>query len=188
VGSDWRDCIITLIDLVDAKEDAAEGVASVRMRELHRLVTQELGGGALGSVAHAYVWNDSVLALSYVDQTIQSYETALRDVRRLKGRIDQLRPSYAIAVKGQPFPPADDLPAHLRVTVLAASSWAMANCFLIEDKLRKYRATWYVDAWIADKLSGTLPAFRKGTVAMLPKKRRRSIHLYKRDLWNEGEG
>ena len=185
MGANWCDCIVTYIDLVDATKDASIGVATRQMRQLHALVIKGLGGGVLSTVAQAYVWNDSVLVLSFVDEgKPHSYHTALRDICALKARIDELGTSYAIIVKGQPFPPTKGLAPDPRVTVLRTSSWAMANCFLIEKTLKQYRASWYLDSRVAGKVSTCKP-FRKETMALLPKNHRRSIHLYKGRLLPE---
>ena len=181
MGADWRDCIVTYIDLVDAKEGAALGVATERMRHLHALVGKLLAGPLLPSAAHAYVWNDAVLVLSFVDESSPSYRAAVRDVCTLKARIDSLHPSFAIVVKGQTFPPPNGPHLDPRVTVLKTSSWAMANCFVIESQLKKFKASWYVDGRVAKHLAAPDP-FRKEMVALLPKNERRSIHLYKGDL------
>ena len=113
------------------------------MRELHALVQGQLKRSQLRSLEHAYVWNDSVLLLGYVDSTPSSSERCLRDAERLKRKVDEWTTSwasecaYAIAVKGQAFPqqPQDRTKAG-RVTVLRASSYAMGNCFLIEKKAK----------------------------------------------------
>jgi hypothetical protein len=58
----------------------------------------------------------------------------MRDAERLKRQIDKLAPSYAIAIKGKAFPPVldgENAPAAPNVTLIAASSWAMAN-FIVE--------------------------------------------------------
>ena len=181
MGADWRDCIVTYIDLVDAKEGAALGVATERMRRLHALVGELLVGPLLPSAAHVYVWNDAVLVLSFVDESSSSYRAAVRDVCTLKARIDSLHPSFAIVVKGQAFPPPNSPRLDPRVTVLKTSSWAMANCFVIDSQLKQHKASWYVDGRVAKHLAASEP-FRKEKVALLPKNKRRNIHLYKGDL------
>lgn len=185
MGIGWRDCIVTLIDLVGAKKGAETGEASALMQRLHRLVTRELGDGSLRSVQHAYVWNDSVLVVSHVDKSALSFARALRDLQKLKKRIDNVRKSYAIAVKGQPFPQfqARTGAPSKRVTVLKASSWAMANCFVVELALKKHRASWYVDGWIVAKVGGRRPSAWKEKVVMLPKNKARTVHLYKDEPW-----
>jgi hypothetical protein len=99
MGHDWRDCIVTLFDLPGVKKLASQGGAgSSLMRQLHSLAVSEVP--TLSGVVHAYVWNDSVLLLSFVDKSIGSYNAAMRDADRFKRRIDKLRKSYAVAVKG----------------------------------------------------------------------------------------
>src|SRR5713101_4836729 len=102
MGKKWRDCIVTYIDLPGIKDNAKSGESSRLMRRLHRVVFKELKIG-FPSIAYAYIWNDSVLLLSYVQQTNRSFEVALRDVELLKRKIDSVRMGYAIAVKGKAF-------------------------------------------------------------------------------------
>ena len=107
MGIDWQDCIVTYLDLVDAKRDASTGQASKRMQRFHRLVVRELKDRSLPSIVHTYTWNDSALVVSKVDKSQRSYGQALKDLHGLKTAIDNLDtlcPSFAIAVKGQTFP------------------------------------------------------------------------------------
>jgi hypothetical protein len=62
MGLNWRECIVTFIDLPGVKRLApTDGAGSKLMRQLHRLAAKEVP--TLTAVAHAYVWNDSVLLL-----------------------------------------------------------------------------------------------------------------------------
>ena len=178
MGIDWYDCIVTYFDLVDAKRGASTGEASKRMRRFHRLVVQQLEGGSLPSIVHTYTWNDSALVVSKVDKSPSSFGQALRDLHGFKKTMDTLCPSFAIAVKGQTFP-SNQLGANQRVTVLKASSWAIANCFEIGKTLKQHQASWYIDTWIVQKVQGLGTAFRKEKVRMLPKNRERTVFLYK---------
>jgi hypothetical protein len=185
MGQRWRDCIVTVIDMVGVKKRARDGNASTAMRRLHALVTREMG--ALQSVAHAYVWNDSVLLLSYVNEGDASFQSAIRDAEKLKRRIDDLAGSYAIAVKGRAFPltQGGHSPARTsRVTVIEASSWAMANCFEVEKALAtKWRKPWYIDIRIARKIR-TCQSFHADTVKLLPTGRARRVHVFDGYLWD----
>lgn len=159
--------IVTLIGLADVKKRAQAGVGSKAMRQLHRLVVQEVKAGGLRSVAHAYVWNDSVLLLSYVDKD-GPFEAVLQDAEMLKRRRDQLDkgPALAVAVQGRTFPPVHGGRAALpvpRVTVVEASSSTMANCFEI-PKRSKLRGQWYVDGRIAERI----PTLRVGSKTKVP--------------------
>lgn len=187
MGREWRDCIVTMIDLVGIKKSAQLGTTgSSLMRRLHNLVVQELKIG-LPSVAHAYTWNDSVLLLSYLDTENSSFEAALRDADKLKMRIDCLRPSYAIAVKGQTFPQIHQsatVSQTPRFTIIEASSWAMANCFEIEKSIEKLRKPWYVDGRIAGRIR-TNQKFLKEKVGLFPSRARRNVYVYDGYLWEE---
>ena len=181
MGIDWQDCIVTLFDLVDAKRGASTGEASKRMRQFHRLVVRELEDRSLPSIVHTYTWNDSALVVSKVDKSPSTFGQALRDLHRFKKAIDNLDtpcPSYAIAVKGQIFR-SYQLRGNRRVTILQASSWAMANCFSIEKLLKRHRASWYVDTLIVEKVRGLGTEYLKRKVRMLPKNRERTVFLYK---------
>lgn len=187
MGAEWRDCIVTMIDLPGVKRPAKKPSAgSDLMRRFHTLVVTELSEHFL-SVAHAYTWNDSVLLLSYVNGDKASFVAAMRDAERLKRRVDQLQKSYAVAVKGRTFPVAQaGSQAPARVTVIEASSWAMANCFEIEKKLGGLRASWYVDGRIARRIGSTQPSQQR-KVQLFPSGHPRVVHAYKGYLWAEGE-
>lgn len=85
-----------------------------------------------------------------------------------------------MAVKGQAFPPpAEHDPA---VTFIAASSWAMANCFQIAEKLKTQEKAWYIDSRIASKISPGRK-FLKKTLRLLPPLENRSICLCEQYPW-----
>jgi hypothetical protein len=182
MGKDWQDCIVTLIDLVGIKAKTQQGIASSLMLEFHNIVTKERSN--LNVTAHAYVWNDSVLLLSYVNENSSSFEGAMKDADKLKRRVDTIEPSYAIAVKGQTFPPvsAATRAKSPSVTVIRASSWAMANVFEIEKKLGKLQKPWYVDSWIKNKIH-TSQQFQKESMTMFPSKQKRTIYVFDGYLW-----
>src|SRR5712671_2249344 len=104
------------------------------------MVRKEMSTG-LSSLEHAYVWNDAVLLLAYVNGDSDTTERIMRDAARLKQRVGTIKQCYAIAVKGQSFPtnegPNRRERVHARVTVLRASSYAMANRFQIEIAVKK---------------------------------------------------
>jgi hypothetical protein len=182
MGSDWRDCIVTFIDLPGVKKLAsANSAGSDLMRRLHALAARELP--RLAAIDHAYVWNDSVLLLSFIKNTPASFVAAMTDAHRFKRRVNGLKKCYAVAVKGQAFPPLPDVPTS-KLTVLQASSWAMANCFEIEKQLGNVRAAWYVDGRIARHLRD-VGASVKRNIVLLPLNRKRSVFCYADDLWDE---
>lgn len=183
--SGWRDCIVVLIDLVGIKGWALNGDprASASMRSFHNLVRREMSGA--DALDHAYVWNDSALFLAYVDdRRTETYKRAIRAADNLKRKIDELAPSYAIAVKGRAFPLDFDLDDS-KVTVIKASSYAMANCFKIEAEAKKkrLRAAWYVDSRIAKKVHAVRSA-KSLWVPLLPNRQARRIYLHDKHLWN----
>lgn len=68
--SDWRKCIVVLIDLIGVKRQSLKGSSggSSLMRKFHEVVCREMRAGLLTSLDHAYVWNDAVLLLAYLDE------------------------------------------------------------------------------------------------------------------------
>jgi len=176
-----------MIDMVGVK-DRATADGSALMRQFHALVRRE--AQSLMSVAHTYVWNDSVLLLSYVDGE-QFFEQPMRDAERLKRQIDKLAPSYAIAIKGQAFPPVldgENVPAPHNVTLIEASSWAMANCFIVEKVLGgKLRKPWYVDGRIKTKI-GSVRTCSTHSVTLLPEQKSRKVYVFDGYLWDDLSG
>jgi hypothetical protein len=80
----------------------------------------------VSTVAHAYVWNDSVLLLSFVDKSSRTVTAAMMDGDRFKRQVDGLKTSDAVAVGGQTFPKFVGRQRSMgNVTVLEASSWAI---------------------------------------------------------------
>lgn len=183
--STWRDCIVVLMDLTGVKKRAFEGNASATslMRSFHQLVHREMAAG-LRELDHAYVWNDSVLLLARVDEP-RAYARVMHAADDLKRRVDTVAPSYAIAVKGRAFPGAIQ---GARVTVIKASSFAMANCFEIESeaKRKELRKAWYVDVRIARRVPEA-----RGTqwcsVKLLPSGKHRRIYTHDRYLWGAND-
>lgn len=187
--SRWRDCIVVLMDLIDVKKRANEGDAraSTLMRSFHDVVRCEMDRG-LEALSHAYVWNDSVVLLASVDGQPQLYEAAIHAADDLKRKVDTIAPSYGIAVKGRAFPttPATD---GGRVTVIKASSYAMANCFEIEAEARRkaLRKAWYVDARIARQIR-RIEKKEWIAVPLLPGGLRRRVYLLDGYLWGDRSG
>ena len=186
MGQDWRDCIVTMIDMVGVKKHAQSGAGSALMRRFQALVARQTES-LTSSVARVYVWNDSVLLLSYVDDTVASFESAMRNAEHLKRCIDTIASSYGIAVKGRAFPPAGNAQfRNSRLTVIEASSWAMANCFEIENALGRKQKSWYIDSRIVRKIR-TLQSYENEKVNLLPDGRARQVCVFGGYLWDELE-
>ena len=85
--ANWQDCIVSLIDLIGIKDIILNqnGKGSALMRQLHKIVAVEMNLG-LQHHAHAYVWNDSVLLLAYLDGS-NLPEIILREVDELKRKL-----------------------------------------------------------------------------------------------------
>jgi hypothetical protein len=184
----FRDCIVVFLDLIDIKKWASkrDPKASSLMGSFHETVRREMAQG-LKAIHHAYVWNDSMILLAYVDGRPDTDKKVLRAANNLKRIVDISTPSYAIAVKGQAFPSQVD--SHdSRVTVIKASSWAMANCFQIEAAAKKIkrRPDWYIDSRIAKNV-GAAKSPRWLSVDLLPKGKSRRVYLHSGYLWNDAD-
>lgn len=184
--SGWRDCIVVFFDLAGTKKLAAAGPkGSDLQRSFHRLICEQMRDG-FHSIDHAYIWNDSVLLLAYPDDE-KTYEQIMHAADDLKRVVDKHCSCYAIAVKGQAFPAigASFGEPPSRVTVLRTSSYAMANCFAIEEEARKrkIRKQWYVDARIARavKISRSPTWF---ALRLLPRGKCRRIYTHSGYIWS----
>lgn len=194
----YRECTVTLIDLIGVKALAPLGQGSSLILDMHARVRAKVAAGHLPSHPNVYLWNDSILLLAFLDgetNRSQLKNTILKEADALKRDIDNHvdKGSYAISVQGMTFP-YNDLTADPRsfgqqvsdqpdVVVIKASSWAFANCFAIEEKLGGHRADWYIDSTIAAMLSPRAQQVGREDVVMLPKKEPRSMVMYKGYLW-----
>lgn len=183
-----HDCVITYIDLIDITEQkyvVSESASSV-MRKLHGLLRER--GKSLVLHSHIYVWNDSVLLLCNINRLTAKLQSVLQEAEGVKILIEGLWPNYAIAVKGQTFPFSSQsvsLGKDPKIHVLHTSSFAMANCFLIEQHLKRHRMNWYIDSRIARCLHSLPQPDKKEKVNLLPKNPR-NVYMYKGALWNKG--
>ncbi len=183
------------MDLIGIKDtaDAGDSRATDLMRRMHSMVDGVMNNG-MNNHDHCYIWNDSVLLLSHLDSPYRNAgETeVLKEADSLKKKIDNICNCYAISVKGQVFPEESfindpvfngQIAEQPRVVRLKASSYAMGNCFIIEERLgKKLKKPWYVDSRIARKLD-TNQALTKHSVKMLPKNKAREIYVYEGYLW-----
>jgi hypothetical protein len=100
---------------------------------------------------------------------------------------------YAIAVKGLAFPNDMVVPPIFdgqvtdqpRAVLMKTSSWAMANCFLIEKALGHHRADWYIDSRITTGADLPKP-FASEATALLPKSEPRRIDIFKGSIRCDG--
>lgn len=188
VNSDaWRPCIITYFDLVGIRNEASTGRASSIMLQLHRFAVNQINA-SLPNHSHGYVWNDSILLLSYMTEPASQRRAIVNELSEFKHALDTNcgYKTYAISVMGLTFPQDDfaspvfqgSITAQPRAVVLKTSSWAMANCFHIEEKLKKHSADWYIDSRITHDIA--LPApFIFEELALLPTQESRAINMYK---------
>lgn len=183
----WPSCIVTAFDLAGTRTLASSGKGSSAMIEMHNSAVEKISYG-LPLHSHGYVWNDSVLLLSYMTEENWTTKAFISELDDFKSFIEQKcgAAMYAISVKGLAFPNQITKPAvfsgkienHARVVVLKTSSWAMANCFLIEKSLKHYRADWYIDSRITNGANLPKP-FASENVELLPKNKARCIHMFK---------
>lgn len=147
------------------------------MLKLHSFALTKIEKGLLHN-SYGYIWNDSILLLSYCTTPAAKGRELIVELSEFKQGLDQELGtcSYVISVRGKAFPTADS--AANRVVVLKTSSWAMGNCFAIEKKLGKYRADWYIDSRIT-KGTQLADPFTTKPISLSPKKECREIHLYR---------
>lgn len=191
--ANWQHCIVTFIDVVGIKSLASsnDGAASRKMRELHSLGLN-YASQMMPLHAHTYLWNDSALLLAYVEQDLAQAPGVMKEANDFKKAIDDIGECYAISVKGKVFPDLNPFAAPVfggqisdqpRATVIKASSFAMANCFLIEENLGKlHQKTWSVDCRIARCLS-TLQKYTEHQIELLPGNKSGTVRLYEGNLW-----
>lgn len=157
------------------------------MIEMHNRAVTKINHG-LPLHSHGYIWNDSVLLMSYMTEPNWSKSEFVAELDDFRSYLEQQCGAsiYAISVKGMAFPQDEMAPAVFnglvanqpRAVVLKTSSWAMANCFLIEKALKHHRADWYIDSRITK--DANLPApFASEKVDLLPKDQARTIHMFK---------
>lgn len=187
---DWRKCILTHIDIIGVKALANRSKGSSIMRDLHQLVDNDFGKYLPGH-DHAYVWNDSVLIVAFLNKGRGEKLRLLQEVNAFKRHLDKTlaKRSFAVVVEGKTFPIGQPLSAQglkganrSKVTVLKASSWALANCFEIERELRKYKKSWYIDIRVSKGIT-TLATRNDKLVKLLPSNRERIVSMYDGDLW-----
>ena len=187
----WKDCIVSLIDVIGMRTIIAKGDSegSLAMRRFWEIVEADVTHH-MSAHQHAYCANDSVWLLADVSEGAEAYAAALREVATLKEAIDTFHRSYAICVKGQPFPPPLPIPNTSRTrgnqpefVYLRISSYAWANCHEIEKIFQKYenksrRADWYIDERIAQKIPALPKPHGQHKITMLPEGNEREIYLF----------
>lgn len=187
-GAGWIPCIVTVLDLIGTRKQTASGTGSNLMLRMHRCAAECIRNG-MPLHKQGYIWNDSVLLLSEKASTIKERLDVLFELEAFKCELEAACGVglYAISVKGKTFPPITLPPAQKpedaeRAVILKTSSWAMANCFTIEQALGKHRADWYLDSRLTRGLK--LPdIFKSEPVELLPDNEARDIHMYKGRLF-----
>jgi hypothetical protein len=192
MDEEWKKCILSYIDIIDVKKHAKNGNGSSIMRNLHSKTTEGFRQH-LSNHDHAYVWNDSVLIVAYLKDQRGEKMKLLREVNDFKRYLDTalVMPSFAVVVEGMTFPSTGSSPGSgvddansSKVTVLKASSWAMANCFEIERELGGLMKDWYIDSRVTKGFTKRLrrPS-RIEQVRLLPANRKRAVLMYDDYLW-----
>lgn len=151
-----------------------------------RTITSELP-----SQAQAYLWNDSILLLSLYATKATERKKVLQELSNFKSNLEESCSvsTYVISVKGKAFPAStNSSPCNMeqfnggpRIIQLKTSSWAMANCFRIENELKKHRADWYLDSRIIRGLE-MAPPKNIDEVKLLPRETKREIYMYSGQL------
>lgn len=188
---DWLPCIVTMFDLIGTRGQAASGKASSAMRILQERAVWKMNHG-MESHSHCYVWNDSVLLLSHHSKPAVARRRVLAELDECKQWLEQecMGELYAICVRGLAFPQDElrspavdhDVRAEPRAIVLKTSSWAMANCFVIEKELKQHQADWYIDSRITSNVD-LKPPFAAKEVQLLPSAESRRIDMFRGSLF-----
>ena len=187
-GAGWVPCIVTVLDLIGTRKQTLGGTGSGLMLRMHRCAAERIRNG-LPLHKQGYIWNDSVLLLSEKASTIKERLDVLFELENFKLELEQECGVglYAISVKGKTFPPVALPPAAKpededRAVILKTSSWAMANCFAIEQALGIHRADWYLDSRLTRGLK--LPQMVKSEpLELLPDNETRDIHMFRGRLF-----
>lgn len=191
--SDWRSCIVTFVDVIGIKKlaNARSTDATSKMRRLHELAGTHINH-VMPKHAHAYSWNDSVLLLGYLGDH-SSAADLLKEASKLKAAIEgKVGKCYAISVKGQAFPESVPPQASVfdgsqlsqpRSVTIKASSYALTNCFEIEEQLgKKHKASWYLDSRLKEAVCKKPRAVE--TIALLPGRECREILMFDGNLFD----
>lgn len=186
----WEKCIVTIFDLIGTRSLASKGIGSSQMIQMHQNAVSKINHG-VPLHAHGYVWNDSVLLLSYETKPAKKRAEVLAELNEFKTWLESRCGAklYAISVKGMSFHSNEFAPAVFegqitqqpRAVVLKTSSWAMANCFEIEKSLSKHRADWYIDERITKGVNLGAP-FAAEEISLFPNNEKRAIHMFKGNL------
>lgn len=89
MSSDWSPCIVTMLDLAGTKSLAPSGKGSSALISMHRQAVAKINHG-LPLTSHGYVWNDSVLLLSYMNEPGWTYQDFLVRLMILNTTLSQL--------------------------------------------------------------------------------------------------
>jgi len=185
--AEWQHSIVSYLDLVDIKDLIKKGnsIASSEMRDFHQFI-QKKALEKLPLHKNIYVWNDSILFLSFTGEGYSLYEPIMKELDTFKAVIDKRWRCYAISVKGKTFPPpSNQETAGDKFVYLRASSFAFANCFAIEaegKKIKGKKPSWYVDIRIVKHIK-TSTQFKRKLITMQPTERPRTIFMYYDHLW-----
>jgi len=186
--SNWQDCVVSYFDLIEIREkiNSETSEASILMQNFHLFVRKNIFD-SMPTHDHAYVWNDSALFLAF-PKNDSDYEIIMRELNTLKPKLDRICTSYGICIKGQAIPDSVcrydiETKWQSRFVFLKASSYALANCFKVEEKLKELEMDWYIDSRIADKIPN-FPDCDQHPVSMLPSGDERNVYVLKGSIWN----
>jgi len=183
----WPPCIITAFDLVGTRSLSSSGEGSSMMQQMHSFAYSKINYCLLNH-EHGYIWNDSVLLLSYQTKPAHKRRVVLDELIDFKRTLDNHcgTTTYAISVMGLAFP-SDPMATPVyngqiglqpRAVILKTSSWAMANCFRIEEKLGHHHADWYIDSRITTNME-LPPPFVSEDLPLLPSNDPRTVNMYR---------
>lgn len=182
--NEWRDCIITYIDLIGISRDLNKHTFTglYKIKKMHLSVT-DTAKRILQLHECVYYWNDSIIMLAF-PKSVSDYVLIMNEVSIMKKSRDKSCKSYAICMKGQVIPEIEEYNEKKNKAIyLRASSLALANCFKIEEKLgKKYKKSWYIDSRIISKTQPKISAIIRN-ITLFPRNTYRSIYMYSESPW-----
>lgn len=173
-------CILSYFDFIGVRKLAKEGKTAALMSKVSRFVDAYVNM-ELVYQDHGYIWNDSIMLLSY-QTSPKSRRPLLRELNTFREKLHKhvCMDLFGIVVSGMTFSINDSLKIHPKFTILKTSSWAMANCFEIEEimKTKRKKATWYIEGRL-DRKGNLGDLIGSEMIKMLPSRKPRKVNMYR---------
>lgn len=193
-----RPCIVGFFDVIGIRRALqhrkADAVQAMQMLEAHAYGYASQNQDWYDGL---YVWNDSVLAVTYLDVPNGSVLSTFNALHKFKANLSTNHylstvsdaNIFAICIKGMAFVPTlDGIRANFSISgsteskyvYVRASSMALINCFEIAEKLgRKRFKEWYVDERIYKDCPESVRAKLKiaDELEMYPDMEKRKVYM-----------